>query len=73
MPTQPSLQLVSLFTYVFGLELLLAPLVLLSELVIDLHEELLVLQPQLLVDDVQIPHWVNLSLNVRYLLVLEGP
>ena len=62
-----------LTTHVFGLELLLAPLVLLGELVVDLVEGLLVLQPQLLVDDVQVPHRVHLPLHVRYLLVLEGP
>ena len=62
-----------LTTHIFGLELLLAPLILLGELVVDLVEGLLVLQPQLLVDDVQVPHRVHLPLHVRYLLVLEGP
>ena len=60
------------FTHIFLLELLLAPLVLLGEIFVDLHEGLLVLEAQLLVDDVEVPHGVHLALHVGYLLVLEG-
>ena len=60
-------------THVFGLEFLFAAADAFSlQLLKDLQEVLLVLQAQLLIDDVQVPDGVDLSLYVRDLLVLKS-
>ena len=60
-------------TYIFRLEFLFAaPDTLALEFLVDLVEVLLVLEPQLLVDDVEVADRVHLALHVSDLLVLEG-